>query len=215
MRVLASLAYAALANVGASATTPHSADIQVRGAEDIKANIYLIRHGEKIDDDHVGLSDEGKERAQCVKDFFSSNSYLVDYIIAQDYKPDGKRIRPYETVKPLADKLGLQVDHHCSKEDEDCVYDTIKKASKDGKRSILVCWEHSKLTDIADKLDVNDLEYPDDRFDVVYSIKEAKVERIFSEQCPNLDSEYVGWVGTKDSKPKLVDDGSWAKGAGN
>ena len=33
-----------------------------------------------------------------------------DFIMAQDYKSNGKRIRPYDTVKPLADKMGLAVD---------------------------------------------------------------------------------------------------------
>lgn len=41
--------------------------------------------------------------------------------ILKDYKSDGSRDRPYLTVKPLADDLGLTVDHHCDRDDEDCV----------------------------------------------------------------------------------------------
>ena len=137
-----------------------------------------------------------------------------DYIIVQDYKSNGKRIRPYNTVKPLADKLGLEVDHHCDKKDEDCVYDTIKKAAKDGKRTILVCWEHKHLTDIAEKLGIKGFEYPDDRFDVVFSEENGKVDSIFSEECPGLDDKYYGWVGKRDSDPKLISESSWADGAG-
>ena len=214
MRFFVGLVAAVLATVGVCATIPTEGKLEARGADDIKARIYLIRHGEKIDDDHVGLSERGKQRAQCVKNFFSTDEHKVDYIIAQDYKSNGKRIRPYETVKPLADKLGLTVDHHCDKKDEDCVYDTIKEQSKKGKRSILVCWEHKRLSDIADELDIDDLDYPDDRFDIVFNIQEGKVDSIFSEECPNLDSKYQGWVGTRNTSPKLISDDSWAKGAG-
>lgn len=210
MKFFAGVLLAAVAAVSARAVKP----LVLRDADDIDARIYLIRHGEKIDDDHIGLSNTGKQRAQCVKNVFAEVDRRVDYIIVQDYKSNGKRIRPYNTVKPLADKLGLEVDHHCDKKDEDCVYDTIKKAAKDGKRTILVCWEHKHLTDIAEKLGIKGFEYPDDRFDVVFSEENGKVDSIFSEECPGLDDKYYGWVGKRDSDPKLISESSWADGAG-
>lgn len=50
--------------------------------------VYLIRHGEKPDDDDItGLSTEGKERAQCLRSVFgASSSYNIGYIMAQAYK---------------------------------------------------------------------------------------------------------------------------------
>lgn len=49
---------------------------------------------------------------------------------------DGKQERPYDTVEPLAEDLGLTVDTSCSRDDEDCVADVIK--AYDGEGNILV-----------------------------------------------------------------------------
>lgn len=73
-------------------------------------------------------------------------------IITQDYKSSGKRIRPYETVKPLADELGLKIDHHCDRDDTSCAIKAINSAVSDGAQRVLVCWEHKALDDIAEAL---------------------------------------------------------------
>lgn len=192
-------------------TAVHAA-MQKRGDDDVKAKIYLIRHGEKVSDDVVGLSADGRRRAQCLANLFSQGNKKVDAIITQDYKSDGRRIRPYDTVKPLARRLGLTIDHHCDRDDDDCAADTVAKAAKNGAQTILVCWEHDALSDIADKLGIDDLEYPDDRFDVVFQMYGGKMDAIFTEGCPQLDDQFLGWVGTR--KDDLIDDDSWADGAG-
>ena len=81
----------------------------------------------------------------------------ASYIVVQNYKKNGKRIRPYETVKPIAEKLHLDIDHSCDRDDAGCAADKIHKASKNGAKRILVCWEHKRLSDIADKLGVDGL----------------------------------------------------------
>ena len=74
---------------------------------------------------------------------------------------DGSRERPYETVEPLAEELGLTVDTSCSKTDEKCVKKAVEAYDGDG--NILICWEHDELTLIAEKLGVDDApDYPDD-----------------------------------------------------
>jgi PHP family Zn ribbon phosphoesterase len=74
---------------------------------------------------------------------------------------DGSRERPYETVEPLAEELGLTVDTSCDKTDEKCVKDAVEAYDGDG--NILICWEHDELTKIAEKLGVDDApDYPDD-----------------------------------------------------
>lgn len=189
-----------------------AATVQKRGDDDVQAKIYLIRHGEKVNDDTVGLSSAGQQRAQCVADLFSQEDKKVDAIITQDFKSDGSRIRPYDTAKPLADRLGLTIDHHCDRDDDDCAADTVSDAAKNGAKTILVCWEHDALSDIADKLGIDDLDYPGDRFDIVFQMYGGEMDSIFSEGCPGLDDKYQGWVGTR--KDNLIDDDSWAHGAG-
>ena len=86
-------------------------------------------------------------------------------------------------------------------------------AVKNGAKTVLVCWEHKVLSDIAHKLGVDDLDYPSDRFDIVFQMYNGEMQRIFSEECPGLDDKFQGWTGNKDSD--LIDDDDWADGAGH
>ena len=51
-----------------------------------KATVYFIRHGEKPDDGD-GLSTEGEQRAQCLRNVFGATSgYSIGHIMAQTPK---------------------------------------------------------------------------------------------------------------------------------
>ncbi|KAG0014367.1 hypothetical protein BGZ81_000495 [Podila clonocystis] len=127
-----------------------------------KPTIYLIRHGEKPSDGGTGLSSDGEKRAQCLRDVFGASSkYNIGYIMAQKYNSDGSRARPYLTVKPLANDLGLTVDTECDRNDPTCVKEAVGKFTGSG--NILISWQHGALTDIAETLgDDTPPEYPDD-----------------------------------------------------
>ncbi|KAL2814125.1 hypothetical protein BJX63DRAFT_431527 [Aspergillus granulosus] len=131
--------------------------------------VYLIRHGEKPEDDGTGLSTQGEQRAQCLRQVFGASSgYNIGYIMAMTPKKSGKRIRPYQTVLPLAIDLGLEVDISCSRDDPECVRDVVEGYEGDG--NILICWEHDALTDIIEELGADDApEYPSDRFDLLWT----------------------------------------------
>jgi len=141
--------------------------------------VYLIRHGEKPDDGN-GLNAQGLQRAQCLRNVFGSSSkYNIGHIMAQTPKSstfvaskfklrintdnlDGKRQRPLDTVKPLAEDLGLTVDTSCDRDDSKCVKDVVK--GYEGIGNILICWEHDALTDIVEELGDDDApKYDDDR----------------------------------------------------
>ncbi|KAI8945240.1 hypothetical protein F4801DRAFT_140415 [Xylaria longipes] len=155
-----------------------------------KPTVYLIRHGEKPSDDGTGLSAQGEQRAQCLRNVFGASSkYNIGYILAQTPKDDGKRNRPYLTVKPLADDLGLTVDTSCDRDDEGCVQDLVDDYN--GSKNILICWEHDELNNIAEQLGAKNVDsYPDDSYDLVwtqpYSYK--KITAVTSENCPGLDN---------------------------
>lgn len=75
---------------------------------------------------------------------------------------DDKRARPYETVKPLASDLSLEVDISCQRNDYKCVTDVIEGYHGEG--NILVCWEHHRMTQIIEYMGDHDAPiYPDDR----------------------------------------------------
>ncbi|KAJ5207513.1 hypothetical protein N7491_001858 [Penicillium cf. griseofulvum] len=175
--------------------------------------VYFIRHGEKPEDGGNGLNTQGLERAKCIREVFGKKSeYNIGHIMAQTPKSstvtpspcvlstkyidqganvsdiDGKRARPRDTVKPLAEDLGLKVDIDCDRDDPKCVKKFIE--NYDGEGNILICWEHDTITDILETLGVQDApHYPDDRFDLIWTVPSPwdKITEETSEHCPGLD----------------------------
>ncbi|KAF3402099.1 hypothetical protein F1880_009828 [Penicillium rolfsii] len=154
-----------------------------------KPTVYLIRHGEKPDSGD-GLSAQGLERAQCLRNVFGASSgYNIGYIMAQTPKSSGKRQRPLDTVEPLAQDLGLTVDTSCDRDDPDCVNDVVK--GYNGSGNILICWEHDALTDIVKELgDKNAPDYPDDSYNIIWTDPSpySTITAETSENCPGLDN---------------------------
>ncbi|CAG8933916.1 unnamed protein product [Penicillium salamii] len=152
--------------------------------------VYLIRHGEKPSDGGTGLNAQGLERAQCLRSVFEKSSeYNIGHIMAQTPKKSGKRARPYDTVKPLADDLGLTVDTSCDRDDSSCVKDVVDEYSGEG--NILICWEHDALTDIVKELgDKNAPSYPDDSFNIIWTDPSpySDITAETSENCAGLDN---------------------------
>lgn len=118
----------------------------------------------------------------------ATSTHLQAPSIELTTNPGGKRARPYETVEPLAEDLGLTVDTHCDRDDSDCVADAVE--SYDGPGNILICWEHDALTDIVDALGDKDApSYPDDHFDIIWTDPSpySEIVSMTSEGCPGLD----------------------------
>lgn len=131
------------------------------------------------------------QRAQCLRNVFGASSgYDIGYILTQDYDSDGSRMRPYDTVEPLASDLGLTIDHHCDRDDQDCAKDAVNdfaNANPNG-GNILICWEHSALDKVAKALG-DEIDYPSDHFDLIYELVDKKItsNSPYSEDCPGLD----------------------------
>ncbi|KAH8800261.1 hypothetical protein F5884DRAFT_547743 [Xylogone sp. PMI_703] len=156
--------------------------------------IYLIRHGEKPpkltdEKDADGLSAQGMERAQGLRKVFGKDSgFDIQYIIAEKPKEDGSRDRPYETILPLSQDLGLTPNISISRNNAG---DAAKAAKAyEGPGNVLVCWEHGVLAKIVEHLDVKEKAvYPDNRFDIVWEVRKPYHKLIWagSEGVPGLD----------------------------
>ncbi|KAJ5825270.1 hypothetical protein N7474_002408 [Penicillium riverlandense] len=153
-----------------------------------KSTVYLIRHGEKPSSGD-GLNSQGEERAQCLVNVFStSSSYNIGHIMAQTPQSDGSQQRPYDTVLPLAQSLGLTVDTSCQRDDSDCVQSVVDGYT--GAGNILICWEHDALTDIVSALGDDDApSYPSDSFNLIWTDPSpyTSIVSVTSEDCPGLD----------------------------
>ncbi|KAI0161219.1 putative phosphoglycerate mutase family protein [Xylariaceae sp. FL1272] len=180
MQLLSSLLFMALGAAG----------MAKKDKRDSGPTVYLIRHGEKPDDDGIGLSAQGQQRAQCLRNVFGASSgYNIGYIMAQTPDDDGTRERPLLTVEPLAGDLGLTVDTSCDRDDEKCVKDAVK--DYDGEGNVLICWEHKQLNNLAEELGADDVDgYPDDSYDLIWTqpYDYSEITDVTSESCPGLDS---------------------------
>lgn len=65
----------------------------------------------------------------------------------------GNQDRPYLTVQPLAADLGLTIDHSCARDDSSCVKNAVSNYKGSG--NILICWEHTALSNLAKALGDN------------------------------------------------------------
>lgn len=113
--------------------------------------VTFIRHGEKDPKENVHLNRMGYARANEYVHYFKDHGF--DCIIAMKQHKEDSSNRCYETIKPLADSLNLEVIKEFG-------YDQMKKNVdflrdlKDSKKykHILVCWEHTEIGEIIKKL---------------------------------------------------------------
>ena len=107
--------------------------------------IILIRHGEKISDDHTDLSPEGQARAKCLPELFTRDK--LGYVPTKIYanKRSFTSTRPYDTVFPLAKYLGLEIEEFkksSSKKLKDIFKNYSDKKTKDFVENILLKDKH-------------------------------------------------------------------------
>ena len=56
--------------------------LEMRGShKHVKSEVFLIRHGEKVNDDSIGLSADGESRAKCLANKFSEPALKPEYVI--------------------------------------------------------------------------------------------------------------------------------------
>jgi hypothetical protein len=163
----------------------------------------MIRHGEKPRKDRhgydpIGLSHIGRQRAKALVEVFGKDSdYNIGYIMAQRSRRDGRRSRPYETMKPLARHLGQRIHDSVDRDDEDKAADRASRF--EGPGNVLICWEHRQLEAIAEALGVlgyaeetgewGRIEWPKRRFDLIWVIEPPydEITEIHYEMVPGLD----------------------------
>jgi broad specificity phosphatase PhoE len=164
--------------------------------------IMIVRHAEKPtktnnqlgirpngEHDHHSLSVRGWTRAGALVGLFAPQRgeprgglLRPDAIYASGHANDGSR-RPVQTVTPLAEQLGKDIHRGCGLGDEEGL--AAKLAVHDG--VALVAWHHEAIPDIARSLGAVGFpqEWPDDRFDVVWTFARTGTGWRFA-QVPQL-----------------------------
>lgn len=135
--------------------------------------ILIIRHAEKTNDaDDIHLSPRGYQRARLLPTLFAPAGRLArpGFLFAAARSKHSNR--SVETLEPLAQTLGLPIDHGY---DDDEYRDLARrlKARKYADAVALVCWHHSSIPALAKALGVKAAAlpwktWPDDCFDRVW-----------------------------------------------
>lgn len=115
--------------------------------------LILIRHGEKVDNDEINLSDKGYKRADEIALYFSKqknhNIKIPEIIIAMKQHDKNSSNRPYQTVHPLSKKLNLPIITDYTR---DQIPELINLLNSYKDKTVLICWEHKYLAKIASTL---------------------------------------------------------------
>ncbi|BGP44360.1 hypothetical protein JCM10450v2_000171 [Rhodotorula kratochvilovae] len=120
--------------------------------------------------------------------FGPSSGHHVGLVVAQSYgHKSHKRIRSFETVKPLADELGLEVDVSCQKEDPPCVRRVVEAWKENGgEGEVVLAWKGTFLGQIAYELGVDAPGRLHSNFDVTWTIRNNTLISEETQDCPEI-----------------------------
>lgn len=150
---------------------------QAAATAELLRPIMLIRHAED-DAASPSLSPRGWQRAGALVRLFApldpaalrKHLAVPRHIVAARSRDDSTR--PLDTVRPLAEMLGLPVDDSLGSDDPPV---QVAQALRALDAPVLVCWRHDGLPALADALlqraGETPPKWPDDRHDVVWVIE--------------------------------------------
>ena len=133
------------------------------------ARIILMRHADKPDDpDDPDLSPAGMTRAEKLANYIPQTFGKPDIIIATARSKHSDR--PAETVAPLAKVLGVPVQHDIKDKDFEELVDQLFSNPDYRGKTVVVCWHHGSLPDIAALLGAPAGTYPDPWPDETFNV---------------------------------------------
>lgn len=128
--------------------------------EAVPAQVLIIRHGEKPPEgNHLNV--RGWERAYALVPFFQGRQDLLVFgkpfaIYAMGQLREDSSLRPIETVRLLAETLKIPlITNFKHYQFPEMANEILRRSEYEGK-SILICWEHKSINDIAKALGVKE-----------------------------------------------------------
>lgn len=117
------------------------------------ARIIIIRHAEKPAEGNE-LSLKGRQRAAALVPYILETPELLKdvplvAIYAQGPKKEGSSVRSIQTVKGIAEAAKLTVIDKFTRDDFPAMFAEIRKNPAYDGKTVLICWEHKVIPDIA------------------------------------------------------------------
>jgi hypothetical protein len=125
--------------------------------------IVLLRHGEEPNDpthpENPDLSAAGRVRASKLAKYIPKTFGRPDVVVAA--APSRTSVRPFLTVRPLCDALGLRLDTSIKANKSEALAETLLTESIFNDKLIVICWTHKELPILAKGLNAPRGDYPD------------------------------------------------------
>ncbi|MFL9898022.1 histidine phosphatase family protein [Paraburkholderia fungorum] len=122
--------------------------------------ILVTRHAEKpVDPIDPNLSEAGYARAEKLAPYIPEKFGPPDFIFAAAISKNSAR--PYETVEPLARKIGKPIDATFADQDYSALAQTLFTAPQYADKKVLVCWHHGNIPSLLRMLGCKAGDYPD------------------------------------------------------
>ena len=113
--------------------------------------ILVMRHGEKspdLNDPH--LTAAGAERAKSLATYIPTQFGKPDFIFATANSKHSSR--PFETVLPLSQVIGMPIDQSYADQDYGALALTIRQNEKYQDKCVLICWHHGNIPSLMNAL---------------------------------------------------------------
>jgi hypothetical protein len=121
--------------------------------------VLLMRHAEKSGDPmDPHLSDPGQVRAQRLADYIPTTFGTPDFVFAAALSKHSAR--SYETVVPLAKKIGVTIDATFADQDYAALATELLSKPEYSGKLVLICWHHGNIPSLARWLKANQGDYP-------------------------------------------------------
>lgn len=143
-----------------------------------QTRVLIIRHGEKPGDpaaesavDGRELSPRGVERAAALATYIPRTFGAPDFLFATQQSKHSNR--PVETITPLSQAVGVEINDKHADDDYQKVADDILGHPKYAGKLILICWHHGKIPKLTSALGgiPPQNHWPDTVFDRVWSLE--------------------------------------------
>ncbi len=160
----------------------------------VPAEVLIVRHAEQpTHGSQVHLSAIGRARAAALPRLFPARFAAPTVLFATRASKESNR--PFETLQPLAQALGLRIDDRFPDEAYAQLASTILTSAAYAGAHILICWHHGTIPALAAQLGAvhAPARWPDAQYDHVWQLRYRGGAVTFEDrQAPLLPSDRGG-----------------------